>query len=99
MLALFGRARGRDFADVFALLDRYSTDELLELAARKDRGSSKARFVEALSSLDRLPREDFPVDDATLARWRSRMISWQHELGRTVERGRGRGHDPPGLGR
>lgn len=97
MLALFGRARGRDVADVYALLNRYSTDELLELAARKDRGFSKARFVEALSSLDRLPREDFPVDDATLARLRSRMNSWRDELGRTLERERG--IDPPGLGR
>lgn len=99
MLALFGRARGRDFADVYAPLNRYSTDELLELAARKDRGFNKARFVEALSSLDRLPREDFPVDDATLARLRSRMNSWRLELGRTLERERGRGIDPPGLGR
>ena len=97
MLALYGRARGRDFADVHALLDRYIPGKLLELAARKDRGFSTARFVEALSALDRLPREDFPVDDAALASLRSRMKTWRHELSDLLERDRGPGLGPPGL--
>jgi hypothetical protein len=39
MLALWGRAEIRDYADVVALLDRYQAAALLELAAAKDTGS------------------------------------------------------------
>jgi hypothetical protein len=43
MLALYGRAEGRDFHDVAALADRYPTERLLELAAAKDRGFDRRR--------------------------------------------------------
>lgn len=38
MLALWGRARPRDFFDVAALIDRYGDERLLELAEAKDSG-------------------------------------------------------------
>ncbi|MDQ3932884.1 MAG: nucleotidyl transferase AbiEii/AbiGii toxin family protein [Actinomycetota bacterium] len=72
MLALFGRAAGRDYADVYALLDRFSPSELM-LAATKDPGFTPRHFVEAIEALVRL-REDFPVDDATLAALYVRVV-------------------------
>lgn len=98
MLALYGRARGRDFADVHALLDRYPPERLMELAAAKDRGFSVPRFAEALAAIDRLPREDFPVADATLTRLRERIEGWWGELTWQQSEPR-REIDPPGLSR
>ena len=46
MLALYGCAEGREFHDVAALAGRYSTERLLELAATKDRGFDRRRFIE-----------------------------------------------------
>ena len=38
MLALWGRARPRDFFDVAALIERYGCERLIELAEAKDSG-------------------------------------------------------------
>lgn len=82
MLALFGRARGRDFVDVHALLNRYAPSALMELAASKDPGFTPGRFAEALDAIDRLPRDDFPVDDAMLDALRRRFDAWARSLRR-----------------
>ncbi|WP_277209121.1 nucleotidyl transferase AbiEii/AbiGii toxin family protein [Isoptericola croceus] len=38
MLALFGRAAPRDFADVYALSERFTKDDLIRLAQERDPG-------------------------------------------------------------
>jgi len=61
-LALWGRARPRDFVDVVALLDRYGRDRLLELAAEKDAGFSVESFIDALRAIGRLGPGDWAED-------------------------------------
>lgn len=85
VLALWGRARPRDFYDVAALLDRYEPDRLLDLAADKDSGFTSATFVDALRAIHRLGPADWaedgiPTDDTTRLHtlfddWRTRLIS------------------------
>src|SRR5215475_3572144 len=62
MLALWARARPRDFLDVAALLDRYGPERLLELAAAKDGGFTVATFRDALRAVTRLGLADWAED-------------------------------------
>jgi len=64
-LALWGRARPRDFVDVVALLDWYGRDRLLELAAEKDAGFSVESFIDALRAIGRLRPRDWAEDGIT----------------------------------
>ncbi len=92
MLALYGRAEGRDFHDVAALADRYSTERLLELAATKDRGFDRHRFIEMLGAIDRLRDADFP-DPQSAGELRGWVARWRRELTLSLqdgERRRGR---------
>jgi len=83
VLALWGRARPRDYFDVAALLDRYSADELLALAAAKDAGFTPETFVDALRAIERLTGDDWaedgfdPIDadrlHAVFDDWRTRL--------------------------
>ena len=82
MLALYGRAEGRDFHDVAALAHRYPTERLLELAAAKDRGFDRRRFVEMLASIQRLRAADFP-DPQHADELRAWFEQWQRELTRS----------------
>jgi hypothetical protein len=85
VLALWGRARPRDFLDVAALLDRYGPDRLLELAPSKDTGFTQETFLVALRAIARLSPADWAEDgiseqDAQRLRdvfdiWRSRLAS------------------------
>jgi hypothetical protein len=90
MLALYGRAEGRDFHDVAKLAHHYALDRLLELAATKDRGFDLRRFIEALAAIDRLRDIDFPVPEHadTLRTW---FQHWRTSLTRSLhDRKRGR---------
>ncbi len=79
MLALYGRAEGRDFHDVAALTERYSTEQLLELAVTKDRGFDRRRFTEMLGSIDRLRDADFP-DPQRAGELRAWIRRWRRDL-------------------
>jgi hypothetical protein len=63
VLALFGRAEARDFTDLMALEPRYGLEHLFRLAGEKDRGFLPTVFVEMLGRLDRLPRDEFDIND------------------------------------
>jgi hypothetical protein len=83
VLALWDRARPRDFFDVAALLDRYGPDHLLELAAAKDQGFTPETFVDALRAIARLSATDWAEDGvsadvvdglySTFERWRHNL--------------------------
>jgi Nucleotidyl transferase AbiEii toxin, Type IV TA system len=51
VLALWGRARPRDFFDVAALINRYGSERLLELAETKDSGFTAETFIDASALL------------------------------------------------
>lgn len=86
MLALWGRARPRDFFDVHALLERFGSARLLELASAKDRGFSPSTFLDALNAIKRLTADDWAedgIDTDAIDGLRATFARWHHELGAT----------------
>jgi hypothetical protein len=77
VLAVFGRAEARDFADLMALEPRYGLDRLCELAAEKDLGFDPAVFAEMLGRFGRLRRDEFELDDARYGQLRSAVERWR----------------------
>jgi nucleotidyltransferase AbiEii toxin of type IV toxin-antitoxin system len=63
VLAVFGRAEARDFVDLAALEPRFGLEHLCQLAAAKDAGFQRSVLLEMLGRFDRLPRDEFDVDD------------------------------------
>jgi len=63
--ALYSRAEVRDYIDVHGILTsgRYSSDELLRIAAEHDPGFDGAMFAEALRAVQRIPDVAFTVYD------------------------------------
>jgi len=83
MLALWGRAEIRDYADVAALLDRYEPVALLQLAAAKDMGFTPARFADALDAIRRFDPEDWTaagIDPDGAIRIQNLAAHWSREL-------------------
>src|SRR5690606_21967398 len=83
--ALFNRALARDFIDVDALLEsgRYTRDQLLDLAARRDAGFDREVFAEMLTYVHRRTDEEFivyGVDTAHTAAIRARFSAWEKDL-------------------
>ncbi|MGQ0743965.1 MAG: nucleotidyl transferase AbiEii/AbiGii toxin family protein [Acidimicrobiales bacterium] len=81
LLALFSRAEARDFVDVFTLAQRYGLEHMCALAARKDDGFRADVLAERLDTIGRLPRDEFEVDDETLARLNEAVADWRDRLG------------------
>lgn len=83
MLALWGRARPRDFFDVAALIDRYGHGHLLELAKAKDTGFTHKTFIDALRAISRLGDADWAedgIDSDDAHRLRKMFDSWRNQL-------------------
>ena len=62
-LALTGRAEPRDYIDFRALAQRFSLNEICELAGAKDAGFAPTLLAEALDYIDEHPRALFDLDD------------------------------------
>lgn len=83
MLALWGRARPRDFFDVAALIDRYGHDRLLELAGAKDSGFTHETFIDALRAIARLSNADWAEDGISgddAQRLHTDFDAWRNQL-------------------
>jgi hypothetical protein len=83
VLALWSRARPRDYFDVAVLLEHYGRGELLELAASKDAGFTPATLVDALRAIDRLTPGDWEEDGVDVAdggRVRQLFGDWRSQL-------------------
>ncbi|GAA3168348.1 hypothetical protein GCM10010466_68290 [Planomonospora alba] len=83
--ALFNRALARDFIDVDALVEsgRYTRDQLLDLAARRDAGFDREVFAEMLAYVRRRTDEEFAVygvDAIEAEAIRERFGEWEKEL-------------------
>jgi len=92
LLALFSRAEARDFVDFAALEPRYGLDYLCQLAADKDVGFDRAVLVEMLSRIDRIPMDEFLLDEEHVALLRRAILGWKLQLARPAP-GRGRGRE------
>ena len=79
-LALFGRAEGRDFTDVYALAQRYGREQLLSWAAEDDAGFDHHIFTGMLTTIDRLTDDDLPVDRTQAPAVRAYVHDWATEL-------------------
>ena len=83
VLALWSRARPRDYFDAAVLLELYGRGELLELAASKDAGFTPATLVDALRAIDRLTPGDWEEDGVDVAdggRVRQLFGDWRSQL-------------------
>jgi hypothetical protein len=83
MLALWGRARPRDFFDVAALIDGYGYERLLELSEAKDSGFTRETFIDALRAISRLGDDDWAEDGINnddAQRLRTTFDSWRKQL-------------------
>lgn len=92
LLALFSRAEARDFVDFAALEPVYGLDRLCRLATEKDAGFDRAVLAEMLTRIDRLPDDEFLLDEASLASLRRAVLGWKLQLARPAP-GRGRGRE------
>lgn len=66
LLAYYGRSEPRDAVDLYFILQRYATDDLLAWAAQKDAGFDLYWFAVALNRVAEFPDE--------LGRWPVRML-------------------------
>lgn len=67
-----------------------SLDHLCRLAADKDAGYDRAVLAEMLGRLERIPGDEFLLDDERLAELRRAVVDWRLQLARPSP-GRGRG--------
>lgn len=80
VIALFDRAEARDFADVFALAQRYEKELLLRRAAEIDTGFDRAVFATMLRTLGRFTDDEIPIDSSSVATLRSFFSRWLIQL-------------------
>jgi hypothetical protein len=80
LLALFGRAEARDFADVYVLQQRFGTHTLLDLATQIDPGFDEHVLAEMLMTLGRFGDDELPVDRDDLPAMRAFFAAWAAAL-------------------
>ncbi len=79
VLALFGRAEARDFIDLAALEPLFPLHNLFQLAAQKDLGFDVDVFRQMANRIDRLPRDEFDIDDETYRQVLARTEAWKSQ--------------------
>ncbi len=80
ILALFGRAEVRDFADVYRLAEHFGKDALLAEAKAADAGFDVAVLVQMMGSLDRFDDDEFPMATDEVPAVRDFFSRWAEEL-------------------
>lgn len=80
LLALFGRAEARDFADVFVLAQRFDKQSLLTQAADIDAGFDRLVLAEMLTTLDRFNDDELPAESEVVPAIRAFFAAWATEL-------------------
>ena len=80
LVALFGRAEARDFADVFVLARRFSRDVLLDRAAEVDRGFDTDVLAEMIRTLHRFTDDEIPIDPPLVGDLRNFFAAWADEI-------------------
>jgi hypothetical protein len=80
VVALFDRAEARDFADVFALAQRFPKDLLIRRAAEVDAGFDHLVLATMLGSLSRFRDDEIPIDTDRADQLRAFFEQWQEEL-------------------
>lgn len=76
LLALFGRAERRDFADVYLLARRFGKDVLLRQAAQIDPGFDVEVLGQMMRMLDRYADDEIPLPSADIPAARAFFADW-----------------------
>jgi hypothetical protein len=77
--ALASRIEPRDYIDTAAALQRYSVEQLISMAQRRDPGLGERDFADAGRQLDRMPDGVFTrygLSPGDIARLRERFAAW-----------------------
>ena len=80
LLALFGRAEARDFADVYVLAQRFSADALVKQAQELDPGFDRNVLAQMIESLGRFDDDEIPLSDEQTSVARQFFAAWTREL-------------------
>ena len=80
LLALFGRAEARDFADVYVLARHFGTDALLSQAQALDPGFDRVVLAQMLGTLQRFTGDEIPLAASELDAARAFFTDWVQEL-------------------
>lgn len=80
LLALFGRAEARDFADVYVLTQRFGKAALIEQAQASDAGFDLGVLAQMVRTIERFDDQEIPLaaDDLSIAR--TFFTDWAGEL-------------------
>lgn len=84
LLALFGRAEARDFADVYVLAQRFGKDALVAQARLLDRGFEPGVLAQMMRTLSRFDDSEVPLGQQDILAARAYFAEWAHGLGESV---------------
>lgn len=82
LLALFGRAEARDFADVYILAERFGEDALLIEASAADPGFDEQVLAQMMTTLDRFSDDEIPASAEIVPEIRLFFARWAEQLSR-----------------
>lgn len=80
LLALFGRAEARDFADVYVLVHRFGKQALLEQAAALDAGFDTGVLAQMMHTIGRFADDEIPLPLSELPKAKEFFRAWAEEL-------------------
>jgi nucleotidyltransferase AbiEii toxin of type IV toxin-antitoxin system len=80
VLALFGRAEARDFADVYVLAERFGTQALIEEAEVLDAGFDLDVLAQMIGTIGRFDEDELPLLEEQRALARTFFAEWADEL-------------------
>ncbi len=80
LLALFGRAEARDFADVFLLTQRFGKEAMLRGASALDAGFDPGVLAQMMRTLGRFSDDEIPLPPSDLPPAKEFFRIWAEEL-------------------
>ena len=80
LLALFGRAEARDFADVYVLVRRFGKDARLEQAQSLDAGFDREVLGQMMATLGRFADDEIPLAASDVRLAKAFFTQWADEL-------------------
>ena len=80
LLALFGRAEARDFADVYVLAQRFSKDAMQAEAVRLDSGFDIDVLAQMMATLERFDDHEIPLSTGEVLAARAFFADWSDRL-------------------
>lgn len=80
LLALFGRAEARDFADVFVLAEHFDAATLIDRAREVDPGLDLEILAQMMRTLDRFADDEIPIDPQVVPDVRAFFARWADDL-------------------